>query len=176
VELRFRYDPSKKGRLLFENPNAGKPEELVGQIILFNTLQSPLMRIPWLGSVFAQPKVSAETAIANLEADDPVIRLNARRQLASLGPEAIGGVDRALTKPESSYRIKLGVMVAANQMRGFKPESLTPSAWCEIWRSAQTGDDAMKAQANLLLKKRSNPISASTCVVAKSKSTKPPKR
>jgi hypothetical protein len=176
VELHFRYDPSKKGSLLFEISN-GKSEELGGQqiVIAADMRQLPVMQMPWFGSVFAQTRVSAETAIANLEADDPVIRLTARRQLASLGPEAINSVEKAL-KPESSYRVKLGVMVAANQMRGFKPESLSTSAWCEVWRSAQTGDDAMKAQANLLLSKRNKPISGSACAVAKSNSTKALKR
>jgi hypothetical protein len=183
VELRFRYDPNKKGRLLFDDPNVAKPEELEGKqiVVAAETRGSAPWRIPLFGSVFAQARVSAETAIANLEADDPVIRLTARRQLASLGPQAINSMEMILTKPDSSYRAKLGVIIAANQMSGFRPDSFSRSAWCAIWRSAQTDDNAMKAQANLLLSKQSNPISASSCAgiqarEPKRKSTRAPKR
>jgi hypothetical protein len=166
VELHLQYDP-RKNTLLFENPATGKQEELPGRQVV-TAADAPRVRkvghLPWFATVFAQSKLAPGMVIANLEADDPLVRLTARKQLASLGPEAISTMDKALVKPDSSYRVKLGVIVAANQMLGFKPDGFSTSAWCEVWRDAQTGDDAMKTQANLLLKKQDKPVSASSCV------------
>ena len=58
--------------------------------------------------------------LANLEADDPLIRLTARKQLASLGRGATNEMAKALASFDSSYRVKLGVIVAANQMPSFR--------------------------------------------------------
>ena len=101
--------------------------------------------------------------MANLEADDPLIRLTARRQLASLGADATNAMDKALRNPDSSYRLKLGVIVAANEMSGFRPEAFSALAWCGVLRSFQSGDNTMKAQANRLLKKQTKPIDTSLC-------------
>ena len=108
-----------------------------------------------------QQRVGA--VIENLDSDDVLVRLTARRQLAALGPEAKTAMDNALVNPASSYRARLGVIVAANQIPSFKPDSFTPEAWCGVWNASQAGDDTLRTQANLLLKKRATPIDASSC-------------
>jgi len=111
----------------------------------------------------AQTKRSAGTVVQNLDSDDPLIRLTARKQLALLGPEAMSTMDKAMANLDSSYRVKLGVIVAANEMKGFRPEAFSPRAWCEVWWAAQTGDETMKGQANLLLKKQTKRIDTQSC-------------
>jgi hypothetical protein len=166
-DLRFNYDANSQ-TLVFENPVTGKPEEMKGKpIVSLGDASSGAPRVPrlrWFGAVMAQTKLSASAVIANLDADNPLIRLTARKQLATLGPEATKEMDKALASVDSSDRVKLGVIVAANQMRGFRPEAFGNSSWCEVWRGAQSGDQTMKDQASLLLKKRSTPISTPACM------------
>ena len=166
MELRFRFDPVKK-KLVFENAPKGAPAELAGEKIVIAGEEPPRVvgsgGLPWFGAVFAQSKPKAAAVIAKLDDDDPLIRLTARKQLASLGLEAASHMDQSLADPDSSYRVKLGVIVAANQMSGFRPEALSATAWCGVWHSAQSGDETMKAQASLLLQKDTQTVSASSC-------------
>lgn len=166
VELQFRYDTTKKS-LLFENSPTGKPEELKGQpiVVARDTLPAgpPNRWLRWFGTVLAQSKPSISAVLANLEADDPLIRLTARKQLASIGPEATAEMDKALANSDSDYRVKLGVIVAANQMSGFRADAFSSLAWCEVWLATRTGDDTIKEQANLLLQKQTTPMSTSSC-------------
>ena len=157
TDLRFRYD-SASGKIIFENGPAGKPEELSGEPIVVASDTPPrgprLPSLPWFGAVMAQTKRSAGTVVQNLDSDDPLIRLTARKQLALLGPEAMSTMDKAMANLDSSYRVKLGVIVAANEMKGFRPEAFSPRAWCEVWWAAQTGDETMKGQAEPLMNRR----------------------
>jgi hypothetical protein len=168
MDLDFRYDSMKKA-LMFDNPATQKPESIPGTPtdILPSTSSGELRlrRLPWFGAVMAQAKgkPSLNEVMANLEADDPLIRLTARRQLASLGANATNAMDKALRNPDSSYRVKLGVIVAANEMSGFRPEAFSALAWCGVLRAFQSGDNTMKAQANRLLKKQTKPIDTSLC-------------
>jgi len=167
VDLRLQYDPVRNS-LSFGNPATGKQEELPGRqiVAVADSLgeRSPAV-LPWFGTVFAQAEARPEAVISNLESDDPLIRLTARKQLAGLGPNALAAMDQALVNPNSSYRAKLGIIVAANQMHAFRPDRFSNSAWCEVWRNAQDNDEAMRTQANLLLQKQANPITPSACAV-----------
>jgi len=185
IELNFQYGITDR-HLIFSNPVTRKNEELRGHRILVAadtagpTLAKEAWSLPAFSAVLmaqgklpapaAQTKASkpqltlrVETVLTNLEADDPLIRLTARKQLASLGPAATKDMDKALASLDSSYRVKLGVIVAANQMENFRPDSFNAQAWCEIWRASQTGDDTLKMQASVLLKKQPKPIDRSWC-------------
>jgi hypothetical protein len=165
LEVRFSYDPSKN-TVEFDNPPKGKPKMLLDGkkvTVLTELRRAPQPWAPWSTVVLAQSKPSVQAIAPNLESEDPLIRLTARKQLASLGPQATEYINKTLVDPASTYRVKLGVMVAANQMTGFRPETLSPAAWCTVWRSAEGGDDTAKTQANLLLKKQNAPVNASSC-------------
>ena len=167
MELNFTYNPSTRN-LSFNNPVTHKLEEFSGARVVLASFDPVkpdrfAWTFPWFSVVHAQGKPSVSTVMANLEADDPLIRLTARKQLAALGPEATREMDRALGRFDSSYRVKLGVIVAANQMPRFTPDSFNSSAWCEVWRATLTGDETMRAQANLLLKKQTKPVDPSVC-------------
>jgi hypothetical protein len=162
--LDFVFDPEKR-QLTLMNAVSGEPEILKGEPVVVDVLPaSPgLLRLPWFGTVWAQTKSKVGVTIANLESSDPLVRLTARKQLASLGPEALMEMNRVLSAPGATYRMKLGVIVAANQMTGFRQEGFGLPAWCEVWKSSLTGDDTLKGQANLLLRKRSPSLNAQQC-------------
>ena len=135
-------------------------------------LEGRFDHLPWFAVLLAQNrtaqvqvKLPASAIIANLDSDDALIRLTARSQLASLGAGATSAMDKALVSPDSSYRVRLGVIVAAIQMPDFKPTAFSPAAWCQVWNATQTGDDTLKTQANLLLKRQATPINVSACNV-----------
>jgi hypothetical protein len=170
TELMFTYD-SAKNVITFDNPMSHKSDELNGEpiVVVSNappTVEQAINQLPGFGVLFAQSSVRLPPAavISNLESDDVLVRLTARRQLASIGPEATKAMDKALVgPPASSYRVKLGVIVAAVQMPNFRAESLSPAAWCEVWNASQASDDTLKTQASLLLKKQTTPVTASSC-------------
>ncbi|HET9219142.1 MAG TPA: hypothetical protein VFR18_19310 [Terriglobia bacterium] len=182
MELNFVFDPKEEALKLMNHPS-GQPETLKGERVVVDASPASgrLPRLPWFGTVAAQTTPSASATIANLESSDSLVRLTARRQLATLGPTAAKDMDRALSAPGASYRTKLGVIVAANQMPGFRQEQFGLSAWCEVWASAQTGDATLKDQANQLLRKRSPTLTAAQCSRARAATvgvsrgvTKPP--
>jgi hypothetical protein len=163
MDLHFVFDPGKKQLTRINGPSA--PDALKGETVVVDVSPATrdLPRLPWFGTVWAQSAPSVAVTIANLESNDPLIRLTARKQLASHGSAAVNAMDRALSAPGATYRTKLGVIVAANQMSGFRQEQFGPSAWCAVWDSAQTGDVTLKSQANLLLRKRSQSLNAEQC-------------
>lgn len=164
TELHFELKLEEK-QLILRNTASGEPEILTGELVVVaaSPVNPVLPQLPWVATVWAQTRPSAGVAIANLEANDPLVRLTARKQLASIGPEALKEMDKVLTTPGSTYRAKLGVIVAANQMTAFRPETFGLSAWCEVWKSAQADDQTMKSQANLLLKKQSQTFTTARC-------------
>jgi hypothetical protein len=184
-ELVFKYD-SAKNVILFDEPVTGSHHELKGQPIVV-TWNMPLMferaisQLPGFRVLLAQSqmvqqpvRLSPGAVIANLDSDDTLVRLTARRQLAALGPEATSAMDRALVDRASSYRVRLGVIVAAIQMPGFKPNGFSTAAWCEVWNATQTSDDTLKTQANLLLKKQATPVDLSSCNMRGATGGRPP--
>lgn len=163
VEVSLRYDGSRR-KLVFENSPAGKPEEIDGTpVVLADALAPPRGGLARFFTVHAQSQPALVSLLARLESDDPLIRLTARKQLAGLGPEAVSAIDRILGNIDSSYRARLGVIVAANEMPALRASSLSAAAWCEVWRSSQTGDETLKTQAGLLLKKQPSPVNPNAC-------------
>jgi hypothetical protein len=146
----------------------GRP--VVAEALPVSNPERALTRLPWFDVLLAQTQVAQtqvklppSAVIANLDSDDALVRLSARRQLASIGTPAISAMDKALVSAGSSYRVRLGVIVAAVQMPAFKADSFSRAAWCEVWAASQTGDDTLKTQANLLLKKQRTPVNLTTC-------------
>jgi hypothetical protein len=177
TELVFKYD-STDNTIVFDNPITRSPQKLVGRPVVvrngdplpFAGPEFALARLPGFDVLFAQTRpaqtqvrLPPSAVIANLDSDDALVRLSARKQLASLGTQATPEMDKALVSADSSYRVKLGVIVAAIQMPAFGPGSFSPAAWCQVWTASQTGDDTLKTQASVLLKKQRTPVNLASC-------------
>ena len=84
-----------------------------------------------------------------LEADDPVIRIQARDDLAASGLAAKTYVDEALSDMNSSYRLRLGVIIALNKMKTpFPGNALSPAANCSIRQAVVSDDVLLREQAS----------------------------
>ena len=107
------------------------------------------------GIAFAQsapaPKsTNIEDIMDALDADNPIIRENARRDLAVLGSSATPQIEAALTDPQTSLRVRLEVLIALSTMRPIAL-SLSGPARCAIADAAHDPDEALrKAATNLL--------------------------
>ena len=85
-----------------------------------------------------------------LDADNPIIRENARRDLAALGFSATPQIEAVLTDPQTSLRMRLEVLTALSTMRSIAL-SLSGPARCAIANAAHDPNEALrKAATNLL--------------------------
>ena len=166
MELSFSYDPGTH-QLKCENCPGGPPVVLNGKKVVVSAVAAQergVTGLPYFGSVHAEDNPSTKDLVRYLDADDPAVRLKARQQLALAGPQAFKDMDKALANADSSYRVRLGVIVAANHAKSFQAEQFSTLAWCAVWGAEQTGDETMREQARLLLSKQPAKVGASTCV------------
>ncbi|MFN0167852.1 MAG: hypothetical protein ACKV22_15600 [Bryobacteraceae bacterium] len=164
MELNLSYDPVTH-KLKCDNCSRNQPVVIIGRKVVTaaaepGTGEPPL---PYFGAVYAMSNPSTGDLLRYLDADDPSVRLRARQQLAKAGPEAFREMDKALARVDSSYRVRLGIIVAANQAKSFRAEQFSTAAWCSVWGAAQSGDETMQGQARLLLSKQPAKPSAATC-------------
>lgn len=82
-----------------------------------------------------------------LESDDPIIRRDARMELARMGDKALPSIQKVLEDPKSSYRLRLGVITALGSMEQLKPENLSPSTLNAIIEASADKDDALRGSA-----------------------------
>jgi len=97
------------------------------------------------------PQVKPEDLISALDADDPVIRATARRDLIALGPSATPYVGEALTDPASSYRLKVEALSTLKDMSQPAKQALSEPARCAIARAANEGDPGLRAEATAVV-------------------------
>ena len=146
VELTY----SRRDRLIFLNTPTGQVS-LRGQAV--SAISHPLDPPTWaerlgvIQRVAAQPKWDPNAMSQRLEADDPVIRLRARSELAAVGVSGLPYIDGVLANPSSSYRLQLGVLVAINKM-ALKGDPLSGAANCTVAGLRTNKDPAIAAQAN----------------------------
>jgi len=95
----------------------------------------------------AQPPDDLRSLSTRLQSDDPVIRVQARSDLAQMGQSALPYVEEVLTTNSSSYRLRLGAIVALNSMAKFKPDSLSPQANCSVVQASHGSDPYLREQA-----------------------------
>lgn len=163
LDFELKQDPQQ----LILRTTGGGQEVLTGERIVIadaRSVERERPRFSLFETLLAQSTPTAGAVIANLEADDPLVRLTARKQLAALGPGAAADMSSVLAEPGSSYRAKLGVLVAANQMALLKPEQLTMSAWCQVWVSSQASDETLRSQASLLFRKHPQAFASEQCL------------
>ena len=132
----------------------GKEEELpqskLGQIA-FRREPEPWSLVPVAhaqGAAF-----SPDAFTRSLESSDPIVRRNARADLANQGEAAVPWIESVLKEQTSSYRLKLGVIVALNNIPGLRPETLKPKTVAAIRSASTDPDEALRNEAGSFLKK-----------------------
>lgn len=95
-----------------------------------------------------------EDFAVGLESPDAVVRRKSRADLAKQNPiVAVPWIENVLDDPKSSYRLKLGVLVALNQMPGVNAEGLRPSTIAVVQTMLCDSDDTLRNEAYSFLQK-----------------------
>lgn len=95
----------------------------------------------------AQGQFQSAPYISSLESPDPVIRRNARADLARQGASAVSWIEDCWNNPKSSYRLKLGTLIALNNMSAVNTQALRPSTIAEFQRASSDPDEALRNEA-----------------------------
>lgn len=95
-----------------------------------------------------------------LESPDAVVRRKTRADLARQNPiVAVPWIQDVLDNPKSSYRLKLGVVAALNQMADAPPQRLRASALAVVHSMLCDTDDTLRNEAySYLQKHKSLPV------------------
>src|SRR5690349_2143251 len=89
-----------------------------------------------------------------LESPDAVVRRKTRADLAKQNPlVAIPWMENVLEDPKSSYRLRLGVLVALNQMPNARAELLRPTTLAVVQAMLCDSDDTLRNEAYTYLEK-----------------------
>ena len=113
----------------------------------------------------AQTAFSAEDFAVGLESPDALIRRSTRAELAKQGQTAMPWIEDILANPKSSYRLKLGVIVALNNMPELRADTLKPSTIAAIKNAANDPDDALRNESLSILSKYGYVFDASQPVI-----------
>jgi hypothetical protein len=98
-------------------------------------------------TAFAQGSFQPAPYVSSLESPDPVIRRNARADLARQGAAAVPWIEECWNNPKSSYRLKLGTLIALNNMSAVNTGALRPSTIAEFQRASSDPDEALRTEA-----------------------------
>jgi hypothetical protein len=102
---------------------------------------------------YAQGSFQGDAFANSLESPDPVIRRNARSDLAKQGGNAIPWINEVLSYSNTSYRLKIGVIIALNHMSNLNAGMFQPAAIANIQAAAFEKDDALRNESLSLLQK-----------------------
>lgn len=98
-------------------------------------------------TAFAQGSFQSAPYVSSLESPDPVIRRNARADLARQGAAAVPWIEDCWNNPKSTYRVRLGTLVALNAMSAVNTQALRPSTIAAFQRASSDPDEAMRTEA-----------------------------
>jgi hypothetical protein len=98
-------------------------------------------------TAFAQGAYQSEAFMNSLESPDPVIRLKARADLARQGAAAIPWIEDVLGNSKSSYRLRLGTIIALNNMSAVDTQALRLSTVAAIQRGAGDSDEVLRNES-----------------------------
>jgi hypothetical protein len=102
----------------------------------------------------SQKPFSVNDLAIGLDSPDALVRRETRADLANLDQgTALPWIDKVLQDQKSSYRLKLGVIVALNNMSGLRGESLTPSTISGIQSALSDPDFTLRNEALKLAKR-----------------------
>jgi len=94
-----------------------------------------------------------ESIFGRLESYDPLIRRDARNELAKQGTAAVPSINKVLVSKKSSYRLRLGIVVALNRMQDLKADSLSNDAYDAIVNASKDPDPTLSDEASRFLRK-----------------------
>ncbi|HWN10601.1 MAG TPA: hypothetical protein VNO50_15280 [Pyrinomonadaceae bacterium] len=101
-----------------------------------------------------QKSFSLDDFIAGLESPDVLVRRSVRADLANQDQATVlPWIDEVLKDPKSSYRLRLGVLIALNNMPNLPAESLRPTTIYAIQRSLNDPDRTLRNEALSLAKR-----------------------
>ena len=106
-----------------------------------------------LTTVYAQGQSTLESIFGRLESYDPLVRRDARDELAKRGTAAMPAIEKVLVSKKSSYRLRLGIIDALNKMQGLKAGSLSSEAYDAIARAQKDPDPTLSEAAGRFLQK-----------------------
>lgn len=152
-EVRLVFDREHEKLLLKHD---GKEEELV-PLNKLAAVDSRQARSFLIGTAYAQGPFSASEFTKRLESNDPIIRRDARKDLAAQGQAALPWIQAVLTDGQSSYRLRLGIIVAMNQMSDLPTHQLSQAVIDAIADASVHPDPTLRAEASRLLKKIRQP-------------------
>jgi hypothetical protein len=109
----------------------------------------------------AQTALSPDEYKKRLESSDVYIRRDARNDLAKQGEAALPLIEDILADAKSSYRLKLGVIVALNNMPNLRADKLKPSSVNAIKNASSDPDEALRSEAAKFLSKYGSAIGRS---------------
>jgi hypothetical protein len=101
-----------------------------------------------------QPAFSSYDFTVGLESSDAIVRRKTRYALSLQDQSvALPWIDSVLENKSSSYRLRLGVLVALNNMPNLLAESLSPATITAIQGALNDPDDALRNEALGLAKR-----------------------
>lgn len=101
-----------------------------------------LLRVAYAAGEFRR-----EDFVKRLESNDPIIRRDARDELASLGAVALPWIQQVVVSSDSSYRLLLGVVGALGRMKDPAAGALPPRPRAAIVNLSAHGDAALRGEA-----------------------------
>lgn len=138
----------------------GQEKELDGELLPSNALPSSTqLTTPWslIPTAYAQagpPAFSSYEFTVGLESPDAIVRRKTRYDLSLQDQEqAVPWINSVLKDRTSSYRLRLGVLVALNNMPNLSSESLLPETITAIQNTLNDADDALRNEALGLARK-----------------------
>lgn len=138
----------------------GQETELQGELLPENAqptavLPEPSWELfPTVHATTRQQAFSSEDFSIGLESPDAIVRRKTRYELALEDQSvAVPWIDSVLKDKTSSYRLRLGVLVALNNMPNLPAESLMPATIAAIQHTLNNPDDALRNEALGLAKK-----------------------
>jgi len=103
-----------------------------------------------------EKQVKTEELIKALDVDDPLIRANSRRELIALDGSAVPDLERALITPDSSYRLRVGILSTLKEIPGVN-QFLSEKGRCAIAEAAKESDSLLSAPAEAMIKSGVSP-------------------
>lgn len=101
--------------------------------------------------VYASEPLNTAAMTTRLESPDPIIRRDARKDLASFRSDALSYINSILANPQSSYLLRLGGVVALNEMpdndADIIGDSLSVDSLVTVLRGIGSSDDTYRDEA-----------------------------
>jgi hypothetical protein len=109
-------------------------------------------RHPWLvASAHAETAFDDRQFEVRLQADDPIVRQEARASLAKYGEAAVPWINKTLSEGKMPYRLNLGILVALGAMDPKPRSQLSDKTFAAIVSSVASPDKSLHAAARKVL-------------------------